>query len=112
MRERIHQLDYLKGIFILLMVLFHLAPVYENYPVLQAAVYTFHMAAFLIISGYLANIEKDVPNFCRGILRFIIPYIVFEIVHILLVYLMEEKALDHKEMELYKSLQRMKKRKN
>ena len=88
MRERIHQLDYLKGIFILLMVLFHLAPVYENYPVLQAAVYTFHMAAFLIISGYLANIEKDVPNFCRGILRFIIPYIVFEIVHILLVYLL------------------------
>ena len=88
MRERIHQLDYLKGIFILLMVLFHLAPVYENYPVLQAAVYTFHMAAFLIISGYLANIEKDVPNFCRGMLRFIIPYIVFEIVHILLVYLL------------------------
>lgn len=88
MRERIHQLDYLKGIFILLMVLFHLAPVYENYPVLQAAVYTFHMAAFLIISGYLANIEKDIPNFCRGMLRFVIPYIVFEIVHILLVYLL------------------------
>ena len=33
MRERLHQLDYLKGIFILLMVTFHLAPIYENYPV-------------------------------------------------------------------------------
>lgn len=86
MRERIHQLDYLKGIFILLMVTFHLAPVYENYPVLLAAVYTFHMAAFLIISGYLANIEKDVPNFCRGMMRFVIPYVVFETIHILLVY--------------------------
>jgi fucose 4-O-acetylase-like acetyltransferase len=87
MRERIHQLDYLKGIFILLMVLFHLAPVYENYRVLQSAVYTFHMSAFLIISGYLANIEKDVPNFCRGMLRLVIPYGVFETVHSLLVYL-------------------------
>lgn len=86
MRERIHQLDYLKGIFILLMVTFHLAPVYENYPVLLAAVYTFHMAAFLIISGYLANIEKDIPHFCRGMLRFVIPYVVFETVHILLVH--------------------------
>ena len=87
MRERIHQLDYLKGIFILLMVTFHLAPVYETYPVLKAAVYTFHMAAFLIISGYLANIEKDVPNFCRGMLRLAIPYVVFQTIHILLVYL-------------------------
>lgn len=86
MRDRIHQLDYLKGIFILLMVTFHLAPIYENYPVLLAAVYTFHMAAFLIISGYLANIEKDFPNFCRGMLRFVVPYIVFETVHLLLVH--------------------------
>lgn len=88
MRERIHQLDYLKGIFILLMVTFHLAPVYENYPVLLEAVYTFHMAGFLIISGYLANIEKDVPSFCRGMMRFVIPYVVFETIHILLVYLL------------------------
>lgn len=88
MRERIHQLDYLKGIFILLMVTFHLAPIYENYPVLLAAVYTFHMAGFLIISGYLANIEKDVPHFCQGIMRFVIPYVVFETIHILLVYLL------------------------
>ena len=87
MRGRIHQLDYLKGIFILLMVTFHLAPVYENYPVLLAAVYTFHMAAFLIISGYLANIDKDVPNFCRGMRRLVIPYVVFETIHLLLVFL-------------------------
>ena len=87
MRERIHQLDYLKGIFILLMVLFHLVPVYENYRTLQAAVYTFHMSAFLIISGYLANIEKDVPDFCRGLMRLVLPYVVFETVHLMLVYL-------------------------
>ncbi len=86
MRDRIHQLDYLKGIFILLMVTFHLVPIYENYPVLLAAVYTFHMAAFLIISGYLANIEKDFLNFSRGMLRFVVPYIVFETVHLLLAH--------------------------
>ena len=57
--ERIHQLDYLKGIFIVLMVLFHLALIEETYPVLREAVYTFHMSAFLIISGYLANVDKE-----------------------------------------------------
>lgn len=74
MRERIHQLDYLKGIFILLMVTFHLAPIYENYPVLLAAVYTFHMAGFLIISGYLANIE----NIFTVITKIAVPYISFD----------------------------------
>ena len=88
MRERIHQLDYLKGIFFFFLVTFHLAPVYENYPVLLEAVYTFHMAAFLIISGYLANIEKNVPKFFRGMMRLVIPYVVFETIHILLVYLL------------------------
>ncbi len=100
MKERILQLDYLKGIFILLMVLFHLALIENTYPVLRAAVYTFHMSAFLIISGYLANIEKDWRAFGHGLLRLVIPYIVFEAFYVLMLYFLGKvmhttNAIDH-----------------
>lgn len=86
MKERIEQLDYLKGIFILLMVTFHLALVEETYPVLREAVYTFHMSAFLIISGYLANVEKPLGKFCHDLLRLVVPYVIFESLYILMQY--------------------------
>ena len=85
-QERIHQLDYLKGIFILLMVLFHLALVEETYPVLREAVYTFHMSAFLVISGYLANVDKRPRTFAKGLLSIAIPYLLFESLYILMQY--------------------------
>lgn len=84
--ERIPQLDYLKGIFILLMVTFHLALVEETYPVLREAVYTFHMSAFLIISGYLANVEKAPGDFGKSLLRIFVPYVLFESLYILMQY--------------------------
>ena len=83
---RVHQLDYLKGIFILLMVLFHLALVEETYPVLREAVYTFHMSAFLIISGYLANVDKRPAAFAKGLLGIAVPYLIFETLYILMQY--------------------------
>lgn len=86
MKQRIQQLDYLKGIFILLMVTFHLALVEETYPVLRAAVYTFHMSAFLVISGYLANVEKRPQEFGKGLLRLLVPYVIFESLYILMQY--------------------------
>ena len=86
MKERVPQLDYLKGIFILLMVLFHLALVEETYPVLREAVYTFHMSAFLIISGYLANVDKVPHAFGKGVLRIAIPYLLFEALYVLMQY--------------------------
>ena len=87
-QERIHQLDFLKGIFILLMVLFHIALVEETYPVLREAVYTFHMSAFLIISGYLANVDKEPGAFSKGLLRIAVPYLLFEALYILMQYLL------------------------
>lgn len=87
MKERIPQLDYLKGIFILLMVTFHLSLTEQTYPVLCKAVYTFHMSAFLIISGYLANVEKQPAEFARSVLRLAVPYVLFESLYILMEYL-------------------------
>lgn len=86
MKSRIPQLDYLKGVFILLMVLFHLELTEQTYPLLYNAVYTFHMSAFLIISGYLANVDKRPGEFGKSLLRILIPYIVFETLYILMQY--------------------------
>ena len=98
-QERIHQLDYLKGIFILLMVLFHLALVEETYPIVREAVYTFHMSAFLIISGYLANVDKQPRAFAKGLLRIAVPYLLFEALYILMQYFLGRSLGAHNAIE-------------
>lgn len=87
MKGRIPQLDYLKGIFILLMVTFHLALVEHTYPVVREAVYTFHMSAFLIISGYLVNVLKEPAAMGKSLLRLVVPYVLFESLYIMAQYL-------------------------
>ena len=59
MESRVKEIDYLKCIFITLMIIFHLVYIGDKYPYAKQIVYTFHMSAFLIISGYLANNRKD-----------------------------------------------------
>ena len=54
--SRIEELDYLKCLFVLLMVAFHLAYFADGYPLLKQWVYTFHMPGFLLISGYLMRV--------------------------------------------------------
>ena len=78
MRHRIDELDFLKGIFILLMIAFHLVYVSDMYPYAKQVVYTFHMPAFLIMSGYLMNIDKPWKDFLRTMLGYAIPYVVME----------------------------------
>lgn len=78
MQKRLVELDYLKGILISLMVLFHLAYVNNTYPYLTKLVYTFHMSGFLIISGFLANIDKPINIFVKSIVRLVVPYVIFE----------------------------------
>ena len=53
------ELDFVKGVLITLMVLFHLSYFVERHVALTEWVYTFHMSGFLVISGLLFNVEKD-----------------------------------------------------
>lgn len=77
-RARILELDYLKCVFILLMIVFHLVYIGNRYPVAKAFVYTFHMPGFLIISGYLLHVQKPVPKFLRYIQWIFVPYLLME----------------------------------
>lgn len=82
--QRIKELDFLKGVFILLMIAFHLVYIGDKYPYAKQIVYTFHMSGFLIISGYLTNTDKDLRNFMRKMLWIFIPYTIMEVGYILM----------------------------
>lgn len=75
---RIEALDYLKCLFVLLMVAFHLAYFADGYPLLKQWVYTFHMPGFLLISGYLMRVDKTLHQFSRALLWFAVPYLILE----------------------------------
>lgn len=78
MRQRINELDFLKGIFIILMITFHLVYISDSYPYVKQVVYTFHMPGFLMISGYLLNISKSWKDFVKTMLGYVIPYFIME----------------------------------
>ena len=86
MKTRIADLDFLKGIMIFLVVAFHLNLVISTYPVATSIVYVFHIPTFLIISGYLANVEKDFKTYLKGLGRLIVPYLFFESIYILMIF--------------------------
>lgn len=75
---RIKEVDFLKGVFIILMVIFHLVYVAESYPYIKRIVYTFHMPVFLIISGYLTNLLKKTGVFSIYVLWLFVPYAIME----------------------------------
>ena len=83
MEHRIKELDYLKSIFILLMIVFHLVYIGDKYPYIKQIVYTFHMSAFLIISGYLDNVQKDIKSFVRKLFWIFVPYMCMEAGYVL-----------------------------
>ena len=78
MQRRIDELDFLKGVFFILMITFHLVYIGDSYPYAKRVVYTFHMPGFLIISGYLMNITKPCKELIKTMLGYAIPYIVME----------------------------------
>lgn len=76
--KRIEELDFFKSLFILLMIAFHLVYIGDGYPYLKKFVYTFHMPGFLLISGYLMNVNKTARDFGKTLWWLAIPYIVME----------------------------------
>lgn len=78
MESRIKEIDYLKCVFIILMIVFHLVYIGDKYPYAKQVVYTFHMSGFLVISGYLAGTGKDARSFLRKFLWIFIPYACME----------------------------------
>lgn len=76
--QRIDEMDFLKAVFILLMITFHLTFIGNTYPYAKQLVYTFHIPAFLVISGYFASIGKPWRRFLKSMWWIFLPYAVME----------------------------------
>lgn len=84
MLSRIPEIDYLKSIFILLMVTFHLSYIGDSYPYAKQIVYTFHMPGFLFLSGYLAAKKGSRRSIQQRIGWIFVPYACLEVVYTVL----------------------------
>ncbi len=67
-------LDFIRAILILLMILIHIVSFGNAYPHLKAGILSFMMPTFLIITGYLMNIEKDLKQMWKYLLCLALPY--------------------------------------
>ena len=76
--HRLEELDFLRCVLILLMVSFHLVYFGDTHPYAKQVVYTFHMPAFLIVSGYLMNVERTWRRFLKTLWWLAVPYAVME----------------------------------
>ncbi|EJX04387.1 membrane protein containing Acyltransferase 3 domain protein [gut metagenome] len=83
-RERISQLDFLKCVCIVLMVIFHLVFIGEKFPYAKQIVYTFHMPIFLLISGYLVRADRDALPFFKSQWWLLVPYVALELPYLVL----------------------------
>ncbi len=78
-RGRVDEIDFLKAVFIVLMIAFHLTLIGNSYPYAKQIVYTFHMPGFLLISGFLASTSKQSKAFARSMWWIFVPYLVMEV---------------------------------
>ena len=60
---RLKEIDYLRSMFTVLMVMFHLAFFPDKHPYLKQVICIFHLLAFLLISGCLSNSYKSFNSF-------------------------------------------------
>lgn len=81
-QRRLTEIDFLKGVFITLMIAFHLVWFGDHYPMAKRVVYTFHMPGFLVISGYLLNLRKSNRAILRNIVFWGLPYAVMELCYV------------------------------
>ena len=62
---------------------------------LYNTIYTFHMPAFILISGYFAKPEFTKEKFLNLIRKLIIPYIIFQTIYMYFYHFLLDKPLDY-----------------
>ena len=69
-------IDYIRAVLIILVILVHIVNFGELYPDVKSSILAFFMPAFLIITGYLVNVNKPLRSFALYILRILLPYVI------------------------------------
>lgn len=76
MKQRNTDIDWIRAILIILMILIHIVSFGNAYPHLKAGILSFMMPTFLIITGYLVNIEKSLKEMGRYLMCLALPYVI------------------------------------
>lgn len=76
MKQRNTDIDWIRAILIILMILIHIVSFGNAYPQLKAGILSFMMPTFLIITGYLVNIGKKPKEMGRYLMCLALPYII------------------------------------
>lgn len=76
MKQRNTDIDWIRAILIILMILIHIVSFSNAYPQLKAGILSFMMPTFLIITGYLVNIEKSPKEMGRYLMCLALPYVI------------------------------------
>lgn len=76
MKQRNIDIDWIRAILIILMILIHIVSFGNAYPQLKAGILSFMMPTFLIITGYLVNIEKSPKEMGRYLMCLALPYVI------------------------------------
>ena len=74
--KRNTDLDLIRGILIILMILIHIVSFGNAYPHLKAGILSFMMPTFLIVTGYLVNVGKTTKQFGKYLLCLALPYVI------------------------------------
>lgn len=76
MKQRNTDIDWIRAILIILMILIHIVSFGNAYPQLKAGILSFMMPTFLIITGYLVNIGKKPKEMGRYLMCLALPYVI------------------------------------
>ncbi|MDR4931519.1 acyltransferase family protein [Segatella bryantii] len=71
-----NEIDFFRTILIGLVILVHIVNFGNIYPSIKEAILAFIMPTFLVITGYLVNINKSVKDYVLYILKIWLPYMI------------------------------------
>lgn len=78
------EINVIRCVLILLVILIHLTPFKETYPDVQNAVLAFVVPLFIFITGYLFKVNKTWKQYAIYLRSLLIMYVVFETTYIIL----------------------------
>lgn len=74
--KKYEEIDFARCVLMAIVILVHVVNFGNLHPGFKQSMFTFFMPAFLIITGYLVNIEKDVKEFAKYLKRIALPYVI------------------------------------
>lgn len=73
-RKAYNHIDLIRAVLILMVILVHIVHFGTLYPRIREVIFVFFMPTFLLLTGYLTNVRKNVREFALYELRILLPY--------------------------------------